>query len=287
MEAKIEKQKNRTSTFSSPSDYSLPKIVSSESIIKSAFTRNSYSSDRNRVSIVQQTNKEKLEMKKNNQIYEAIRELICLGFYASNNLNKVSELLGEYEFNEKTYKVYLCWKGIFIKCGNDSLLLKVEDNSYTEYTNGPMCNDVLLYVNTYKNVNITDVSVCDLKDIDEENIVEESKIKLSYLYSDFMIDNPNRTCQDEFEDKRYTIYEPERFDGYLQKKNYLPKLEGLFSPEIILTLIEQVYPNFEQIYLDNKINGIIDSLSQEELLLLKQRIQEREQQQLVRKLNKK
>lgn len=92
------KQKNRISTYSSPCDYALPRFVSSETIInqskkKSAFSNllrgydNSYSSYRkNETPIIQKTNK-KEQKKKTNQTYEAIRELICLGFYARNNLS--------------------------------------------------------------------------------------------------------------------------------------------------------------------------------------------------------
>lgn len=96
-------------------------------------------------------------MRKNNQVYEAIRELICLVCYASNNLECGSGSLGVYEFNGKVYELYL-YNGfhpsIFIKCENDTLFLMIENHSYIEYFNGPIKNDVILHVNNYKNIDI-------------------------------------------------------------------------------------------------------------------------------------
>jgi len=224
-------------------------------------------------------------MKKISQVYETIRELICLVFYASDNLTSSYAFLGEYEFNEKKYKLYLLGPSIFIKCGNDSLFIKIEDYSYSEYINGPIYNDVILHINNYKNIDIDDIPFLNLEYISKNNIINESKIILhNYLYSSDLYHNDNPFQQNGLNEKRYTFCESETFDAFLKEKNFLPKMEGKFSPEIILTLIEQVYPNFEQIYLDNKINGIIDSLSLEELSLLKQKMQEIEQGQLVKKL---
>lgn len=49
-------------------------------------------------------------------------------------------------------------------------------------------------------------------------------------------------------------------------------MEGVFSPEIILNIINQVYIN-------NKIEGIIRSLFQEELVILKEKLEEQEKRE--------
>ena len=225
-------------------------------------------------------------MSKNNKVYEAIRELILLGFYARNNLNSYSVFLGEYQYEDKKYEIYsygIQGISIFIKCEDESIHIMVEDNEYIPYINGPTYNDVYLHINSYRNIDIDDIP-CDLKNIKKENIIYKSKTKLDYYCCSFMYHNPNKVDQCGIEKQRYKIIREDGFEEKLKRIKCLQIFKDAFSPEIILTLIEQVYPNFEQIYLDNKINGIIDSLSQEELLLLKQKIQEREQGQLVKKL---
>lgn len=225
-------------------------------------------------------------MKKNEQVYKTIKELILLGFYARNNLNSYSVFLGEYQYEDKKYEIYsygIQGISIFIKCEDESIHIMVEDDEYIPYINGPTYNDVYLHINNYRNIDVDDIP-CDLKDIKKENIIYSSKIELDYYYSNFMYSNPNKVEQCGFEKQRYTIERERDFDETLKRKKCLQIFKDAFSPEIILTLIEQVYPNFEQIYINNKINGIIDSLSLEELSLLKQKIQEREQGQLVKKL---
>ena len=63
-------------------------------------------------------------MNKTNQDCEVVRELICLAFYAKNNLNSNNNFLGKYKFGEKEYEVFSSIKGsssIFIKCENQSI----------------------------------------------------------------------------------------------------------------------------------------------------------------------
>ena len=199
--------------------------------------------------------------------------------------NSYSVFLGEYQCGDKKYEIHsygIQGISIFIKCEDESLLVMVEDDEYIPYINGPILNDVYLHINKYKNLDIDELPY-DLKDIKKENIIYKSKLGLDYCYSSHMYHNPNKVEQCGFEKQRYTI-KSEEFDEKLKRKKCLQIFKDAFSPEIILNLIEQVYPNFEQIYLDNKINKIIDSLSLEELSLLKQKIQEREQGQLVKKL---
>lgn len=72
------------------------------------------------------------------------------------------------------------------------------------------------------------------------------------------------------------------------RKNFLPKIDAVFSPEIILNLVQMVYVNFKDIYINSKIDGIIRSLSQEELVILKEKLQEQDiksSQKLVRTKN--
>ena len=225
-------------------------------------------------------------MKNDNKVYEAIEELILLGSYARNNLNSYSVFLGEYQYEDKKYEIHsygIQGISIFIKCEDESIHIMVEDDEYIPYINGPTYNDVYLHINNYRNIDVDDIP-CDLKDIKKENIIYKSKIELDYYYSSFMYHNPNRVDQCGIEKQRYKIIREDGFEEKLKRKKCLQIFKGVFSPEIILNLIEQVYPNFEQIYINNKINGIIDSLSLEELSLLKQKIQEREQGQLVKKL---
>lgn len=224
-------------------------------------------------------------MENNNRVYEAIEELILLGSYARNNLNSYSVFLGEYQYEDKKYEIYsygIQGISIFIKCEDESIHIMVEDDEYIPYINGPTYNDVYLHINNYRNIDVDDIP-CDLKDIKKENIIYSSKIKLDYYYSSFMYHNPNRVDQCGIEKQRYKIIREDGFEEKLKRKKCLQIFKGVFSPEIILNLIEQVYPNFEQIYINNKIDRLINSLSQEELVVLKERLLEQELQ-LVKKL---
>lgn len=229
-------------------------------------------------------------MKKTNHDYEAIRELICLGFYANKNLNSCESFLGRYKVDEKEYDVYFAGYGdasIFMKCGKESIFLMVEDKQYTEYLNGPLLTDVILRVNRYKNLDINHFDAYDIEKISTSNIVNESKILLyNYLYSSSLCYNPNEISQPryELEEKRYLFCEPKSFDELLTKKNFLSKMDGVFEPKIIINIISQIYSNFKPIYINNKINGIIETLNQEELILLKDKLQEHFGHDLTKKL---
>ena len=224
-------------------------------------------------------------MTKNNQKYEAISQLILLGFYARNNLNSYSVFLGEYQYGDKKYEIYsygIQGISIFIKCEDESLLVMVEDDEYISYINGPILNDVYLHINNYRNIDV-DTLPQDLEDIQKENIIYKSKIELDYCYSSHMYHNPNKVDQCGFEKQRYTIIREDDFEEKLKRKKCLQIFKDEFSPEIILNLIEQIYPNFEQIYINNKIDGIINSLSEEELIILKEKLTKKESQ-LTKKL---
>lgn len=206
--------------------------------------------------------------------YDAIKELICLGFYARNNLEYPGAFLGKYKIGEKEYNVYLPpyrESSIIIKCENESFFLMVEDKQYREYFNGPLMNDVILHVNRYKNIDINEFSLYQIKNVPITNIINQSEILLNCPHSDSLYYNPNEFSLDEFEEEIYIFNEAERFDEFLQKKKFTTKMDGVFEPQIIIDIINQIYSNFEHIYYDNKINGIIDSLSQEELLLLREK----------------
>ena len=226
-------------------------------------------------------------MEKYSQIYKAIRESICLACYIEKNLKyqSDSDFLGTYEFNKKKYELYeLFFKSygpsVFIKCGNDGILLTVENQRYILYTNGPVEKEAILHVNCYKNID----NVNNLENIGKENIIYELQTKLySSYYSciDDMCVNENEYSSD-YEQKRYEFKRPEIFDTLLEEKKFLPAMEGNFTPEAILDIIEQVYSNFQQIYINHKIDGIITSLSFEELLILKEKLKEND----VKKLQK-
>ena len=224
-------------------------------------------------------------MSKNNKVYEAIRELICLGFYTKNNLNNCDVFLGEYQYEDRKYEIHslaINSIAILVKCENESLLLMVEDYERKSSISIVPIRQVYLHINHYRDLehdNITN----DLNEY-EANIIDKSKIPLDYRHSSSMIYNPIENEKFGFDEKKYTIYHSDFFDQvYLKKQKCLKVFNGIFSPEVILNLISQVYPN---LYFNSKINGIIDSLSREELLLLKQRLQEKEQGQLVKKLTK-
>ena len=225
-------------------------------------------------------------MSKNNKVYEAIRELICLGFYTKKNLNNCDVFLGEYQYEDRKYEIHsiaINSIAILVKCENESLLLMVEDYERKSSISIVPIRQVYLHINNYRNIVLDDITH-DLDEINEENIIYNSKIPLGYRHSSSMIYNPIENGKFGFDEKKYTIYHSDFFDQvYLKKQKCLKVFNGIFSPEVISNLISQVYPN---LYFNSKINGIIDSLSREELLLLKQRVQEKEQGQLVKKLIK-
>lgn len=233
-------------------------------------------------------------MEKNSQVYEAIRELILLGFFTRNNFHIHQIFLGEYQYNDKKYEIHSSWgecqTSIFIKCDNDSIHLILEDDECSRRFDGPVSNDVYLHINNYRNIDFSNVVyLSSLEKINKENIIFESKIKVNYGLSYYMYTNPNGLgigpCG--FDGKRFIFTHSESFDKKLKNEKGIEIFNGVFSPEIILNLIEQVYPNFKQIDIDNKIDGIIKSLSQEELLVLKEKLQgyEKTSQKLVRTKN--
>ena len=224
-------------------------------------------------------------MSKNNKIYEAIRELICLGFDTKKNLNNSDIFLGEYEYEDRKYEIHslaINSIAILIKCENECLLLMVEDYERKSSISITPIRQVYLRINSYKNLEYDNI-IYDLNDYKENYIIDKidkAKIPLGYRHSSDMIYKPivNENCV--FDEKKYTIFHPDFFDQmYLKKLKCLKIFNGIFSPEVILNLISQIYFN-------GKINGIIDSLSLEELLLLKQRLQEKEQGQKVKTLIK-
>lgn len=210
-------------------------------------------------------------MKKNNQIYETIRELILLGFYVKKNyqVNQIS--LGEYQYENKKYEIYSSWSkfetSIFIKCDNNGLHLIIEDDENSRRFGGAISNDVYLRINKYKNIDFYNVVYpYFLREINRGNVIYESKIELDYSQG-----------------KKFIFNGSESFDKELKNEKCIELLKDEFSPKIILNIIEQIYPNLEQININNKIDGIIKSLSEEELLTLKERLLEQEQQS-VKKL---
>lgn len=233
-------------------------------------------------------------MKNNNQVYEAIRELILLTFFTRNNFDIHQISLGEYQYKGKLYQIHSYWDSdhtsIFIKCRDESIHLIVEDNELSRRYVGPVTNDVYLHINKYKNIDFCDVVLNSLyffKNTNKENIDFESKIEIDYgRRSDCMYTNPNGwgigPCG--FKGKRFIFNRPETFDKKIKNEKCIELFKDEFSPEIILNLIEQIYPNFEQIHINNKIDRIINSLSQKELLTLKERLLTKEESQLVKKL---
>lgn len=214
-------------------------------------------------------------MEDNTKVYDAIRELILLSFFTRNNFHIRQINLGEYQYNNKKYEIHSSWcegsTSIFIKCDNDSIHLIIEDDEQSRRFGGPTSNDVYLHINSYKNVDF-----CDINKVNKENINYESKIKVYYGLSYYMYINPNGfgigPCG--FDGKRFIFTHSETFDKKLENEKGIELFKGVFNPKIILKLIELVYPNFEQIYINNKIDGIIKSLSKEELLVLKEKLQE-------------
>ena len=231
-------------------------------------------------------------MDRNNLVYKAIRELILLGFFTKNNFENSQIYLGEYQYENNKYRLHLFSWGeqisIFIKCQNESIHLIIEDDDFSRRYAGPVTNDVYLHINKYRNVDFQDVILNSLyffKNTNKEKVVFESKILLDYMRSDAMYKNPNGwgigPCG--FDGKRFIFNYPEYFDKKLENEECIKVFEGEFSPEIILNIIEQIYPRFKEIYIDNKIDGIIKALSQEELLTLKERLQSQDIKELVRR----
>ena len=224
-------------------------------------------------------------MKNNNQVYEAIRELILLTFFTKDNFEIRQINLGKYQYKDKKYQIHSSQyddeKSIFIKCGNNSIHLIIEDDEDSRTYGGPVSNDVYLHINSYKNIDFHDViGLYWLKKINKENIIYKSKIKLDYSLSFYMYTNPNGVVPCGFKGKRFIFNRSESFDKKLKNEELF---KDEFSPEIILNLIEQIYPNFEQIYINNKIDQIINCLSQKELLTLKERLLTKEESQLIKK----
>lgn len=232
-------------------------------------------------------------MEKNNQIYETIRELILLGFYAKKNYQGNQMSLGKYQYENKKYEIYSSWvsesqTSIFIKCENKIIHLTIEDDLSSRRFGGWVSNDVYFHLNKYKDTDINNIvyyyPLYGLDKINKENVIYKSKIIIDYSRSDCIYTNPNGFGTCGFEEKKYIFNKPESFDKRIE---CIEKIQNVFidefSPEIILNLIEQIYPNFEQININNKIDRIINSLSEEELLTLKERLLEQEQQ-LVKKL---
>ena len=221
-------------------------------------------------------------MKTSNKVCEAIRELICLGFFTRNNFNIHTNkiFLGEYQYNDKKYEIYSSWASesqvsIFIKCENESIHLIIEDDERSRRFNGPVSNDVYLHVNNYRNIGFNDVVYLYLLEkVNKENIIYESKIQLDYSRSCYIFTDPNGlglgSCG--FKGKKFIFNRPEYFDEKLKNKKCIEMFKDVFSPEIILNLINQIYPNFEQIYINDKIDGIINSLTEEELLILREKL---------------
>lgn len=228
-------------------------------------------------------------MENDNKVYEAIRELILLVFFTKNNFEISQINLGEYQYEGKLYQIHSSQyddeKSIFIKCGNNSIHLIIEDDEDSRCYGGPVSNDVYLHINKYKNIDFSDVfGLYLLKKINKENIIYKSKIKLDYTLSFYMYTDPNGFGPCGFKGKRFIFNNPEYFDKKLNNQKCIELFKDEFSPNIILNLINQIYPNFEQIYINNKIDGIINSLSQEELLVLKERLLTKQELQLVKKL---
>ena len=228
-------------------------------------------------------------MEKDNKVYEAIRELILLGFFTNDNFDIPRIFLGEYQYEGKLYRIYTARgaedKSIFIKCGDESLHLMIEDDVDSRRYGGPTTNDVYLYINKYKNIDFDDVACTYKKEkLNQKNIIFKSKIKLDYSLSLYMYINPNGFGIHKFKGKRFIFNHPEYFDKKLNNQKCIEIFKDEFSPDIILNLINQIYPNFEQIHINNKIDRLINSLSQDELVVLKERLLIKEKSQLVKKL---
>lgn len=229
-------------------------------------------------------------MKNNNQVYEAIRELILLTFFTKDNFEIRQINLGEYQYKDKKYQIHSSQyddeKSIFIKCGNNSIHLIIEDDEDSRTYGGPVSNDVYLHINSYKNIDFRDViGLYWLKKINKDNIIYKSKIKLDYSLSFYMYTNPNGVVPCGFQGKRFIFNRSESFDKKLKNEKCIELFKDEFSPEIILNLINQIYPNFEQIHINNKIDQIINCLSQKELLTLKERLLTKEESQLIKNLH--
>ena len=219
-------------------------------------------------------------MEINKKEYEVIRELILLGFFTKHSFfDEGRVFLGEYQCNDKKYKIH--WSfideqeiSIFIRCENESIQLILEEvkDWITETKN------VYLHINKYKNVDFDDVlSLYWLKYINKKNIISTTKINVDYSRMDYMYDNPNGFGVG-YEGKKYIFRYPEHFDEKLKNKKCIEVFKDVFSAENILNIINQVYPNFKQIDINNKIDKVIKSLSQDELIALKERLQQIEEE---------
>jgi len=231
-------------------------------------------------------------MEENSKIYKAIRELICLAFYAKKNFQGNQMSLDEHQYKDKKYEIYSSWvsesqTSIFIKCGNEIIHLTIEDDLYSRCFGGWVSNDVYFHLNKYKDIDVKNVvysyPLYGLDKISKENVIYKSKIKIDYSRSDCIYTNPNRLGTCGFKAEKFIFNRPDYFDKKLENGKYVEVFKDVFSPEIILNFIEQIYPNFEQININNKIDKIIKSLSQKELLTLKERLQEQDTKELVRR----
>lgn len=222
-------------------------------------------------------------MEKGSKVYEAIRELILLGFFTRSSFWGNNRMfLGEYQFDDKKYEIYWYFSNeqemsIFIKCENNSIHLALEEAKSSGISYSSLLKDVYIHINKYLNVDFNDVMwLCLQKYINKENIIYSSKIQLDYSRMDYMYRIYN---------KRYILCDPDMFDKKLENKKCIEVFEDEFSPEIMLNLIEQIHLNIEQIRINNKIDGIINSLSQEELLALKTRLLDNRENELEKKLS--
>lgn len=226
-------------------------------------------------------------MDKNSCVCKTIGDLICLGFYIKNNLNRNWTFLGEYQYDNKKYEIYTYQfqgTGVYIKCDNEILFIGIIDDEYIPYINGPIRNNVYLHINKYKNMNVGEIPY-DLSEIDKDNIIFESNVELDYYYySSSVYDNLNDCSTWGYEKKRYDINRKDYLDEKIKECNCLDLFNGIFSPEIILNFIEEVYSNIEDIDMNNQIDEIINSLDDKGLLLLKERINALvDEKELVRK----
>ena len=234
-------------------------------------------------------------MDNSNQLYEVIRSLILLGFFAKKNFNGNQLLLGEYQYEDRKYEIYSSWvsesqTSIFVKCGDECIHLTIEDDLSSRRYGGSVSNDVYFHLNKYKDVDIKEIvyyyPLYGLDKINKENVIYRSRIMVDYSRSDCIYTNPNNLGVCGFKGKEKFIFNrPNVFDKRIERLESMQSVfNDVFSPEIILNIIEQVYPNFEQIKVNDKINRIIKSLSQEELLTLREKLNGTEEQQIVKKL---
>ena len=91
-------------------------------------------------------------MENSNQLYEVIRSLILLGFFAKKNFNGNQLLLGEYQYEDKKYEIYSSWvsesqTSIFVKCGDECIHLTIEDDLSSRRYGGWVSNDVYFHLN--------------------------------------------------------------------------------------------------------------------------------------------